>query len=82
MYQSAKDGHYQADNSFGIGMMAGQNYMVRDGVMESQTLDEDWDNIEPPSPIGDYSRCEMRSEFVFDSGARYNGQWLNNMRHG
>lgn len=79
MYQSAKGNYAQNESSFGAGMV-GQNYMGREGV--SDTENEDWDNPEPASPHEDYSRCENRPEFVFESGARYNGQWMNNMRHG
>ena len=78
MYQSAK-GYGQGESSLGAGMV-GQNYMGREGA--SDTENEDWDNAEPQSPVDDFTRCEEKPEFVFESGARYNGQWLNNMRHG
>lgn len=82
MYTSAKGNQdmYGGENTFGAGMV-GQNYMGR-GEGMSDTENEDWDKMEPPSPHEDFSRCEMRPAHQFESGATYTGQWLDNMRHG
>lgn len=54
--------------------------MGREGM--SDTENEDWDGVEPPSPVEDFSRCEKRAPHQFESGATYEGEWLDNMRHG
>ena len=61
--------------------MAGSTYLKGNSHQESYE-EENWDGESVASAPEDYNDCEEKEEYVFDNGARYKGQWKENMRHG
>ena len=75
-----------ANESIGGGMpggMAGSSYLRGQGTDQFiDSAEDNWDQVSAESEAEDFSKYEEREEFVFENGARYKGQWKDNVRHG
>ena len=77
---------YQQQDGSNAGMqggMTGSTYL-RGADMEQMidSVEDNWEAVSEESEPEDFRDCQERQEFEFDNGARYKGQWKENVRHG
>ena len=68
------------ENPTGYGMAGSQYLRGLNNYVNDE--EENWDGNSVESDPDDFSQCVERPEHQFENGARYKGQWFNNMRHG